>query len=466
MNHRIPRELLQILHSTPELHRCYLVGGCVRDSLLNMPINDFDLEVYGIDFDKLQRALQRWGRTDLVGRSFGIVKLRLASGEVYDFALPRRDSKTAPGHKGFEIDCDPDLSMEEASARRDFTINALFWDPREGRVIDLHGGEPDLKARRLRHTSSAFAEDPLRVLRGMQFVARFGLSPAEETVRLCREIVGSHDELARERVREEWWKWATLSRWPAAGLRFLEATSWLQHYPELDRIRGVPQDPEWHPEGDVWVHTLHCLDALALSEEWRTSDEERRGILMYAILTHDFGKAVSTVQQEQNGRVRWISPGHESQSVTLAESFFERIQLPESFRKRILPLVAQHMAHLVEPSPRAVRRLANRLAPSTIQDLAVVMTADASGRPPKPANVPPFVTALLAKADELALASQAPQPILQGRHLLQFGMTPGPKMGVLLQAAFQAQLDGEFQDLSGAQAWLVHQLKVTVAGEG
>lgn len=179
----IPGELRAMLDAVRRVGRPRLVGGGVRDWLLGLTSEDFDIEVGGIDFEKLQRALAPFGATDVVGRSFGVIKVRGAtSGVVYDFSLPRRESKTGAGHRGFAVAPDPLLSDAEAAARRDFTINAIAYDPFSGEVIDPHGGRADLQAKLLRHTSAAFVEDPLRVLRAFQFAARFDLTLAPETV--------------------------------------------------------------------------------------------------------------------------------------------------------------------------------------------------------------------------------------------------------------------------------------------
>src|SRR5262245_44900601 len=169
----LPTELLQLLHDVPALARAYLVGGCVRDSLLGIPQKDFDLEVYGVDYETLARQLSAHGRVDLVGKSFGVIKFTGLGGGQWDFSLPRRDSKMSAGHKGFQIEVDPDIDPRTAASRRDFTINALAFDSRTSEYLDFFGGREDLKDRVLRHTSAAFVEDPLRVLRGMQFASRF-----------------------------------------------------------------------------------------------------------------------------------------------------------------------------------------------------------------------------------------------------------------------------------------------------
>ncbi|HXG48356.1 MAG TPA: HD domain-containing protein [Methylomirabilota bacterium] len=450
----IPAELRRILTETPELRRAFLVGGCVRDHLLGLPVKDYDIEVFGQSYDSLVRALGRWGRTDLVGRSFGVVKLTTGSGAGFDFSIPRRDSKVAPGHKGFATDFDPGIDPAAAAARRDFTINSLMFDPARGEVLDFFGGRDDLARRILRHTSPAFIEDPLRVLRGMQFAGRFDLRADPETVALCRRIQPTFAEIATERVRDEWFKWAAKSVVPSAGLRFLEATGWIEHFPELSSLRGTPQDPEWHPEGDVFHHTCHCCDALARLPEWQQADELSRVVYMLAVLAHDFGKAVSTRRVVKEGRERVVSPGHEETGRALAERFLERIRAPGAVTKRVLPLVLHHMAHLQTPTDRAVRRLAKRLEPETIAGLCLVMTADSQGRPPRPPSVPEAVERLRARATALAVAAAAPRPILLGRHLLAIGLRPGPLFGRLLHDAFEAQIEGRFHDLADAWQWL------------
>jgi tRNA nucleotidyltransferase (CCA-adding enzyme) len=447
-------ELARILAETPALARSFLAGGCVRDWLLGVPCKDFDIEVFGLDYEQLVAALSRWGRTDLVGRSFGVVKLTTRDGATYDFSIPRKDSKIAPGHKGFEISFDPAISPRDAAARRDFTINSLMFDPQQGELLDFFSGADDLRNRVLRHTSPAFAEDPLRVLRGMQFTGRFNLQAAPETIALCRSIKGSFGELAVERVREEWFKWAQKSTVPSAGLRFLAQTEWVEHFPEVHALIGTPQEPEWHPEGDVFTHTGHCLDALVQLPGWQAADAESRTVCSLAVLGHDFAKPQTTHRALKDGQWRIVSPGHEEAGGPLAEEFLQRINAPNAIRERVLPLVTNHLAHLQTVTDRSVRRLARRLAPETIESLCLVITADQFGRPPKPKEVSENLLLLQAKAAELQLQASAPKPILKGRHLIERGWRPGKDFGVTLRAAFEAQLEGKFTDLAGALKWL------------
>ena len=453
----ITDELRRILVETPELQRSYLVGGCVRDWLLGIPVKDYDIEVFGIGYEQLVAALGRWGKTDLVGRSFGVVKLNTRSGEFYDFTIPRRDSKVAAGHKGFSITFDPALEPRDAAARRDYTVNSLMYDPRERKVLDFFGGERDLRDRVLRHTSDAFVEDPLRVLRGMQFASRFELRAAPETLQLCRAIKSSFPELAPERVREEWFKWASKSKKPSLGLKFLMESEWVEHFPEIKALQHTPQDPEWHPEGDVFVHTCHCCDMLVTLPDWQSADEESRIVYALATLAHDFGKPITTQRALRDGKERIISPAHEELGVAVAETFLKRINTPNSIIERIPPLIRNHMSHLLPITDRSVRRLAKRLEPENIHGLALLMTADSMGRPPRPAVVPQFVKDLEAKAGELNVQASAAKPILMGRHLLELGLTAGPQFKHILNSAYEAQLEGRFFSLPEAFRWLMTQ---------
>lgn len=455
MTVRLPEDLASVIATLPELGQAFLVGGCVRDSLLGVPVKDFDVEVFGVGYPQLAAALGRVGQVDLVGRCFGVIKFTGRGGRSFDFSLPRRDSKYAAGHKGFRIEVDPGITLREAAARRDFTINALMYNPRRDEVLDFFNGLQDLRDRVLRHTGPAFVEDPLRVLRGMQFAGRFDLEPAPETVALCQHIRSGYAELAAERVREEWFKWARQSLRPSAGLRFLNATKWIEHFPEIAALRGVPQDPEWHPEGDVFTHTCYCLDALVQLDGWRAADAEARTVYSLAVLGHDFGKPQTTAKILKDGRWRLVSPGHEEAGGPTVEAFLARFRAPEAIRRRVVLLVTHHLAHLQTVTDRSVRRLARRLEPETIHGLGIVITADAFGRPPQLREAPPGLRALQDKAAQLKLQESGPRPILKGRHLIAIGVKPGKEMGALLAAAFEAQIEGQFADLDGARQWAI-----------
>jgi tRNA nucleotidyltransferase (CCA-adding enzyme) len=439
-----------------------LVGGCVRDWRLGLEPKDFDIEVYGLDYEAMGRTLAPFGPTDLVGRSFGVLKVRL-EGLEYDFSLPRRESKTGAGHRGFAVEPDPALTEAEAAARRDFTINALAYDPFADRLLDFHDGAGDLRKKILRHTGPAFTEDPLRVLRAMQLAARFDLTLAPETAALSRSISASFTELPVERVWGEWDKWATKAVRPSLGLVVLKQTGWLKHFPEIAALDGVPQEPEWHPEGDVFIHTGHCLDALVGLATWREGNAVTRRKLSFSVLGHDFGKAVTTKHAEKRGKLRWISPEHEAAGGPLVESFLLRLGAPLDLITFVRPLVVNHLLHHdQQPAFRdtTVRRLARKIAPATLDELLAVMESDHLGRPPFISQETVVrIGQLRVAAKRLALEHAAPKPLVLGRHLIALGYQPGPQFGKALDAAFESQLDGAFSDEAGGVDWMKSYLR-------
>jgi len=454
----IPAPLRAVLQDIARSARPLLVGGCVRDWLMGLEPEDFDIEVYGCDWDRLETLLKVHGPVQMVGRSFGVMKLKLGS-TVHDFSLPRRESKTGSGHRGFQVEADPNLGERDAAARRDFTINALMVDPLKGELIDHFGGCADLERRILRHTGTAFSEDPLRVLRGFQLAARFSCTMAPETTKLCRSMLDEYQTLPVERVWGEWEKWCTQAATPSDGLRILKETGWIALFPQVAAIDGVPQDPEWHPEGDVLAHTGFCLDALTASPSWAQTSPDDRRTLSLAVLAHDFGKATTTLKGERHGEVRWISPRHDSEGGPLADEFLMGIGAPTALSATVRPLVEQHLYHHSwahdGPSAASIRRLARRLEPATIEQLCRVMEADSRGRPPRASPDSDARIRILAQAARnLQLEQQAPRPILLGRHLMESGMKPGLQFGPILKEAFEAQLDGAFDDIPGARQWL------------
>lgn len=439
--------------------RALLVGGAVRDLLLGAKsVKDVDIEVFGIAADKLQSLLGKSFEFDPCGLSFGVLKLKHLD---IDVSLPRRETKRGTGHRGFLVDSAPDLSVREAASRRDFTVNAIYFDPLDGRLEDPFGGIDDLKARQLRHVSEKFAEDPLRVLRGMQFVARFDLFAASETVALCRTI--SLEDLPPERLFEEWSKLLLKGVKIGRGLEFLRATGWVRHFPELAALIGCGQDPKWHPEGDVWRHTCLCLDAFARR---RVGDAHEDLVVGLAVLCHDFGKPATT--HLQNGHIR--SLGHDEAGVAPTLSFLRRLTREESLLREVPPLVQAHMQPFAlwraGAGDAAVRRLAAKVG--RIDRLLRVARADDEGRPPEKAGGTSGgadLKWLADAAERLRVAAAAPKPILQGRHLIALGHTPSPRFGKWLAAAYEAQLDGAFADLDGALKYFREKLAALPSGE-
>jgi len=414
-----------------------LVGGYVRDRLLGIDAKDIDVEVYGMSPDLLERVLARFGPVISVGKTFGV--FRLKSLDV-DFSLPRRDSKVGRGHRGFEIELDPRLSFPEAARRRDFTINAIGFDPRTGRLLDPFGGREDLASRVLRATDpKTFGEDPLRALRAAQFIARFELGPDPELIALCKTL--DLAELAPERILEEWRKLLLKGCRPALGLQFLSDAGLIRFFPELDALRGVPQDPAWHPEGDVWRHNLMVLDAAA---SLRNGEED--DAMMFGALCHDLGKATCT-RVDADGRVR--SHAHDTAGVALADRFLSRMRASRALTGKVSVLVATHLAPplLVQQgsSPKAYRRLARKLedAGANIELLVRVAKADHLGRTTGDAlkGIVRWERPFLEHARMSLTSFQAPPPAVRGRHLIDHGLTPGPLFSLILAHCQEIQDD-------------------------
>ena len=448
---KLPQPLLSVCqHVAAAGGKAWLVGGCVRDLLLGLDPKDFDIEAYGLSMEQLEKSLGELGRTGKVGAHFGIIKLWLENLEI-DVALPRTEIKTEAGHRGFSIAHDPHLSPEKASQRRDFTINAMMFDPLANRLLDLHNGRKDLENKILRHVSPAFVEDPLRPLRAMQFAARFQLRLDSQTANLCRRVLGEAHTLPAARIWGEWQKWSHAPH-PSSGLQTLQDSGWLDTYPDLQKMVDCPQEPRWHPEGSVWQHTLHVCDQaaqLASADELGPLVRER---LMFAALCHDIGKPASTFI---DARKRLRSPGHCQAGVELTEGFLAQIGAPRHLIRHVLPLVREHLVHMHgQPTDRAVRRLADRLAPTNIKLWEMLVRADASGRPPLPPSRP--AQAWLERARELKHHKSRPEPILNGNILIRLGIRPGPGMGKLLSEAYSAQLDGQFLDEPSAIAWFLN----------
>ena len=413
----VPGDLIPVLDAISQVGSPLITGGAVRDWLLGEESKDLDVEVFSCDWDPLVSILRSFGKVDLVGKSFGVAKWTKANLEV-DFSLPRSEVKTAQGHKGFDVIPDPSLDPRKAALRRDFTINAISFDWKEKRLVDPLGGVEDLRRRLLRHSSPAFVEDPLRVLRGFQFCARFELEPAKETIELCRSIKSSYAQLPIERIWMEWEKWALRSRRPSLGLRFLKDTGWIEHFREIAALDGCPQDPGWHPEGDVFTHTSHCLDALMGMDVYRKADRLERLTLMFAVLAHDFGKPATTEKRLKGGEERWVSPRHDQEGIPLAEAFLMSIGSPHSIIPHVCSLVGSHMASIQvskKPSLPQVRRLARRVLPGSLEQLFTVIRADIAGRPPLPADPSQGLLWLEEVAQEEALLQDAPSPIVLGR---------------------------------------------------
>lgn len=414
-----------------------LVGGRVRDVLLEIPSKDDDIEVFGLTLEALEKVLARFGRITHAGRAFGVLRVK---GIDVDFSLPRTDSKVAKGHTGFEVTYDPEMTFEDAARRRDVTINSLGWDISNGELLDPFDGQKDLNDKILRATDPAhFSEDPLRGLRVAQFAARFEMTPDDELKRLCAELDLS--ELSVERILAELDKILLKSNRPSIAFEFLRETSLLRFFPEIESMIDVPQEADWHPEGDVFVHTMMVLDEAASMR--RDDDDDDNRPLMYGALCHDLGKPLTTEHVE--GRIR--SHNHDTEGVRVTERFLGRLKAPANLIRQVAALVKHHLAPGLYDrggaKPKAYRRLARELdaAGTSMELLLRVATADHLGRTTEDARARRFPAGdhFRRQMEELEIQDEAPQDVVLGRHLIARGMKPGTSFGAILERCREVQ---------------------------
>jgi len=423
--------------------RALLVGGYVRDRLLGIESSELDVEVFGLGYEELERLLRTFGEVIHVGKAFGVFRVK---GLDADFSLPRRDSKILPGHTGFDVAYDPGMSFAEASRRRDLTMNSIALDPLTLEYLDPHGGRRDLREKRLRATDAIhFSEDPLRGLRVAGFAARFEMAPDEELKKLCSELDLS--ELSAERIFSELEKLLLRSEKPSIGFEFLRETKLLRFFPELAALVGVPQEPDWHPEGDVWIHTMMVLDEAA---KLRSGTADFDLALLYGALAHDFGKPPTT--KTIGGRI--TSYEHDAVGASITEGFLERLRAPKDLTAKVKVLVRHHLAPALfeknGASPKAYRRLARDLAASGVSPdlLLKVATADHLGRTTDDAFARRFPAGEHFKKmmESLEIASEAPKDVVLGRHLIARGLAPGPEFGRILTACRDVQDETGWED--------------------
>jgi len=422
--------------------KAIIVGGSVRDHFLGLPIKDYDIEVYGLpSLEALSKILEVYGSVNFVGKSFGVLKF-VHEGVTYDFSFPRTEQKVGIGHRGFEVTCDGGISFELAARRRDFTINAMGYDIESKVFLDPYGGREDIRQQRLRHIDAdRFVEDPLRVYRAVQFVARFGYLLDEETHRLCRWMVdeGMLESLPKERIYEEFKKLLLRAPRPSVGFELMRSLGILQYYPELKNLIGVPQSKKWHPEGDVWIHTMMAVDEMV---KLQTGEEKQDLKMMLAILCHDLGKATHT--QIRPDRISAI--GHAKAGVPLSRRFLGRFTEDQGLTQGILPLVEHHLApttyYRTGANDSTIRKLATKV---NIQELVTVARADFLGRTTKMAQQGIYEAGdwLLKKAEELGVLTRPLRPFIQGRDLIALGLRPSKAFREILEELYRAQLHGE-----------------------
>jgi len=438
-----------------------IVGGSVRDHFLKLPIKDYDIEVYGLEsLEQLEALLIPYGSVNVVGKSFGVLKFSY-EGEEYDFSFPRIESKIAEGHRGFDVEIDGSLDFKTAAKRRDFTINAIGYDIEKRLFIDPFNGLKDIKTKQLRHIDDdTFVEDSLRVYRAVQFSARFGYTLTENTFELCQQMVeeGMLEELPKERVYEEWKKLLLKAPKPSQGFVLMRKLGILQRYfPELYALIDVQQSPKWHPEGDVWVHTLMTVDEMAIlckSDSPLFENNKQKLKFLFAILCHDLGKALTTTIDAE-GNIRAI--GHESAGLPLTKTLMYRLMDEHDFIESLLPLVEHHLKpsqfYAAKSSDKAIRRLATKV---NIEELVMVAKADFLGRTTEDALSRNYKAGewLLEKASELKVKTKPLERLLQGRDLIDLGLVPSVAFKKILDEVYALQLDGKINLKEEALLWV------------
>ncbi|MEO5895610.1 MAG: polynucleotide adenylyltransferase [Vicinamibacterales bacterium] len=426
--------------------RGLIVGGWVRDRLMGRASKDIDLEVCGVEAPLLHGLLKQFGTVNTVGESFTVYKVA-----GLDVSIPRRESKTGRGHKGFSVTGDPSLSITEAARRRDFTSNAISWDPLTDTYEDPFDGRADIERKLLRAVDErTFGQDSLRVLRALQFAARFEFTLDPATADLCRTI--ALDDLPSERIWGEIEKLLLQAARPSLGLNLaLELGVIDKLFPELKALVGCPQEPEWHPEGDVWVHTLLVIDEAR--KRINDLDKPRQVTVMVGAVLHDVGKPPTTAFID--GRIRSID--HEQQGVPPATAVLDRLNIHTiggfDVRSHILGIVAHHLKPgMFRQSPTPVsdgafRRLAQKV---DLELLARVAKSDCEGR--GGGFDCSAMDWFLERARELGVQNAPPNPALLGRHLLALGLQPGPRIGEILRVVYERQLDGSITSVDEAIA--------------
>ena len=405
----LPGRLLKIAGDIREAGgRAFLVGGWVRDALLGRSCRDYDVEVYDMAQDALVPILSKYGRTNLVGKAFGVIHLAM-KGLSLDFSFPRTESKVCYGHRGFVVHTDEKLSFKEAALRRDFTINAMGMELPELTLCDPYGGIDDLKAHTLRHVGPAFAEDSLRILRGVQFASRFGCTLAPETVELCRTL--SLDDLSIERLFEEFKKWLLKPGKPSLGLRAFLDIKLDGYFPEIRPFEG-----SWETLGDILDKMAELRDSNGLS------DTQAMDFAFAALLCGNADSALDFL-------VRITNENHLLKNVPLLLSALRNLD-----------------EGIVDDIP-ALRRLAVKQNGLKLLCLLVKCIPASYYRSPD------FATALWNSAAKYNLLNAAPQPFLTGKKLMDLGVKPGKHMGEIIKQSFELQLDGKITSAEDAAEW-------------
>ena len=473
-----------------------LVGGSVRDIFFNKMPKDFDLEIYKLEAAEIREIVGKFGKVSEVGKAFGVLKIFLGNGIDIDVSLPRTDSKVEEGHRGFDVKTDPDMSIEDAAQRRDFTMNSMAANPLTGKLYDPFNGLRDIRNRVLRATDpEKLPQDSVRAKRAIQFVGRFGLTIEQNTLELMQTMVPDLKKEPKERILEEWKKLLIKSDKPSLGLSAgMLLGVFKELHPEFLPLRETKQEPEWHPEGDVWIHTLMSVDEAAKLCREYDLDEETALTVMLSSLCHDLGKQSTTELMEKNGKMRITSHGHEQAGEEPTKKFLASIGADGQTRSKVVELVTHHLipsTWFIDSTVRgqkiskgAFNRLAAKIHPATMRELALTSAADHRGRGPfadsenpeqlmMPENFPAGRW-FLERARELGVEKSKPADLIKGRDLFNFGFNDhGVLWGEIIRLANDFRDDKNFTkdmffqllcDISDEQE-AIDKLKLLLSGE-
>lgn len=450
-----------VQHFGPDV---YAVGGYVRDLVRGNPSEDVDILILHHKIEEIIEKLEPFGKIDLVGKSFGIIKFTIDR-KSYDIALPRKDAPKGSrvrGHKDFLISVDPGIPLEKDLVRRDFRCNSIALRLEDDALIDPFEGLEDIRAKKIRLTNPrAFPEDPLRVLRAARFASALEFSVDRQIYEISKDI--DLKGLSVERVNEEIFRILLLSPLPSLGLKELFKLGALrQVFPELYALTLSIQDSIFHPEKDsfghhtVWHHTKLAVDqAKRLADHFNFSQPKKLALLL-AALYHDVGKPDTARWEFKKGRMVITNNGHDVLSEKITKKAFHRFGIFSwngyNLRKMVPALIRCHhrVSELWQNRNVLTKKAFNRLAADAngeIELLVCLDAADRGGRREKPIRgLDREGKWILEKFKELNVSKDSIKPLIMGRDLIKLGLSPGPKMGKILKKIYQHQLDNDFEN--------------------
>ena len=413
-----------------EGYEAYLAGGCVRDMLLKKPPQDYDITTNARPED-IRRVFPK---TIPVGEQFGVI-LVLVDDETFEVASFRHDGPYLDGRRPSHVRYG---SLEEDVFRRDFTINGMIYDPIEDRVIDLVEGQRDIERRSIRAIGNApqrFEEDRLRMIRAVRFAASLNFEIDRSTFAAVKQLAATITQISWERIGEEVTRILTEGG-ARRGFELLDETGLLAVLlPEVAAMKGTPQSPDYHPEGDVFAHTILLLSHL--SEPTET--------LAYGCLLHDIAKPIC-VRQEA-GRITFY--GHTDKGAEMAEEILKRLKRPRAVSERVSYLVQNHLRHVQAPQMRlsTLKRFLREEGIEELLELARIDALSSNGDLQ-------YYQFCKERLNELKEEEIRPAPLVRGDDLIALGFTPGPIFADILRQVEDAQLGGELSSREEALEWI------------